>query len=425
MKLLKRVVLIFCFAISIGFFSFHYLTEGRVPVADYIGTASVFFFYWLISKLFDKITQLEEAKRLLLEQRLEESENRYTSLFLNNTDAVLSFDLKGNLVQTNPATEKITGYTLEELQEIGITSLILSDNVGRKLRKFSKTIKGEPQEGELCIVHKNGKTVHINLKMIPIVMNNQITGVYGIAKDISESKQTEELIRQSEKLAAVGQLAAGVAHEIRNPLTTIKGFIQYLRPKIGPYHTDIMLAELDRINFIVGEFLVLSKPQKTQFKEHRLESIVENVILFLESQANLSKIQFISHFNTQATVTCDENQLKQVFINLLKNAMESMPNGGQVRVELKAANDNLACVRIQDEGCGIPESQIKRLGEPFYTTKEDGTGLGLMVSQRIIQNHGGHLIIDSQPHQGTTASVFLKSACHSPNFVDAVQDGII
>ncbi len=421
MKFYKLIVLGFCCIITIGYFSFHLLTEGKIPLADFIGVGWVIFFYWIISRLFDKINQLEETKRLLLEQRLEESENRYASLFINNTDAILSFDMKGNLVQANPATETITGYALEELRETRIISLVVAQDVERMLELFKKTINGQPQENEISIVHKNGNLVHINLKMIPIMIKNEIIGVYEIAKDITESKHTEELIRQSDKLAAVGQLAAGVAHEIRNPLTTIRGFIQFLQHKIDRHHVDIMLTELDRINFIVSEFLVLSKPQKVYFKENQLEKIMESVILFLESQANMRKIQFLTQYQIQAIVTCDENQIKQVFINLLKNAMESMPNGGQVRVEIKAVNEDMVGVCFHDEGYGIPQSQIKRLGEPFYTTKEDGNGLGLMVSQRIIQNHGGYLTIESEPHRGTTVHVLLKSACHSPKFVDSIN----
>lgn len=220
----------------------------------------------------------------------------------------------------------------------------------------------------------------------------------------------EELLRRSEKLTTVGQLAAGVAHEIRNPLTTLRGFLQMQQHSktVNPLHTDIMLSELDRINLIVSEFLILAKPQAVNFQIKDVRFTLGDVVSLLDSEAHLHNIEFSVHFSLEAIlVHCEENQLKQVFINILKNAMEAMPSGGQIKLMLYSDEPHLAVIRVIDEGEGISQERMQKLGEPFYTNKEKGTGLGLMISQRIIEAHKGCLQIESEVGKGTVVTITL------------------
>ena len=170
-----------------------------------------------------------------------------------------------------------------------------------------------------------------------------------------------------------------------------------------------MLSELDRINFIVSELLVLAKPQATHFKPQDLRSLIFNVITLLESQANLDNIQFKTLFqeNISYTIHCEENQLKQVFINLLKNAMEAMSFGGEILVKSRRYKDSEILLQIIDQGCGIPQDQIPKVGDPFFTTKENGTGLGLMVTNRILEAHHCKMEIQSQWGVGTIVNLFF------------------
>ena len=257
----------------------------------------------------------------------------------------------------------------------------------------------------------NDETIDIEISSIRIDHYMGKSVLLSVLRDLTARKHEEEFIVQTEKLSVIGQLAAGVAHEIRNPLTTLKGFTKLLQREVGdryPY-LPVMEAELDRINFIVNEFMSLSKPHLTSFRLSHVGDIASSVIQFLEAQANLSNVSFRIRCEEQLPpIDCDENQLKQVFINIIKNAMDAMPEGGTVEISVSAdTSSGRLCVKIEDDGPGIDEQVVARLGEPFFTTKATGTGLGLMICKRIIAGHGGTLSIGSALGAGTTVTIML------------------
>lgn len=236
--------------------------------------------------------------------------------------------------------------------------------------------------------------------------------ILSIGRDITErKKQTEQLLQKSEKLALLGQMAAGIAHEIRNPLTSIKGFVQLFKTETHKKeYYDIVLSELDRINDIVGEFLVLAKPTAAVFAEKDVKVLIKDVVTLINTQSILNNVQIFVEFECDLPkISCEENQLKQVFLNLLKNAIEAMPNGGNIDVKVTVKEEGKISIQIIDQGIGIPKDRIPTLGEPFYTTKEKGTGLGLMTCYKIIESHNGQLTIDSAVNEGTTIEIILPT----------------
>ncbi|MED1015195.1 PAS domain-containing protein [Bacillus atrophaeus] len=251
------------------------------------------------------------------------------------------------------------------------------------------------------------RLIYTEMVCIPTTFFGE-TAVQVILRDISERKQTEELMLKSEKLSIAGQLAAGIAHEIRNPLTAIKGFLQLMKPTMegNEHYFDIVFSELSRIELILSELLMLAKPQQHAYKEHlNLKKLISEVTALLETQANLNGIFIKTAFQRESIfINGDQNQLKQVFINLIKNAVESMPDGGTVEIDT-TEDEHSVHVTIKDEGEGIPEKVLKRIGEPFLTTKEKGTGLGLMVTFNIIENHQGTIQVDSKPEKGTAFKI--------------------
>jgi signal transduction histidine kinase len=217
-------------------------------------------------------------------------------------------------------------------------------------------------------------------------------------------------LRQKEKLAVIGQMAAAIGHEIRNPLSSLKGFTQ-LQQERNPNTNDfypIMIQEIDRINYIVNDLMTLGKPKALQFSKVSIEEIIAYTLSITQQ---MSERQGVSIETTMAgplpPIDSDGKQLKQVFINLIKNAIESMHDGGKIEIKVKVVADNKMEISIQDEGYGIEDQNIINLGEPFYTTKKDGTGLGLMVTNQIIGDHKGDFTIESSPGKGTKVVVTL------------------
>lgn len=231
-----------------------------------------------------------------------------------------------------------------------------------------------------------------------------------IVRDITERTVTTELLKKLDTLNAVGQLAAGVAHEVRNPLTVIKGFMQLLQQEVGKdkEYLSLMLSEISSIEKVIQEFLSIAKPNATVFEPKNLCAILDNVVDLISTQATMNNIRITLNIDDEnLLVECCEIQLKQVFNSILQNSIEAIQNGQEIVISVKKHNSTEVKICILDKGVGIPSERIKRLGEPFYSTKEKGTGVGLMMSYRIIESHGGKISIKSQVGKGTTVTLFF------------------
>ncbi|MEH7314940.1 PAS domain-containing sensor histidine kinase [Priestia megaterium] len=349
-----------------------------------------------------------------IEQRLKDNEQLYRSLVENNTDAIINLDLNFNILSVNEATEKITGYCKEELVKKPFRDLVDKEDQTKVTENFIGASKGKTSRIEMSGIHKKGHSILLDVKSEPIRINEKLVGIFAVVRDITAVKEKEELIRKSEKLSVVGELACAVAHEVRNPLTSLKGFIQLLQYKNinnedqDKHYYDIMLTEIERINLIVSEFMMLSRPQAITYQNKNVVSLLVDVITLLETIAIMKNIEVTREFESNISlVKCEGNQIKQVFINIFKNAIEAVPNNGKIHIKVEKWKNNRICISFSDNGNGIPNDLIGRLGEPFYTTKEKGTGLGLMVCYKIIEEHGGRINIKSEMNQGTTVDIIF------------------
>ncbi|GLB60007.1 ATP-binding protein [Cytobacillus sp. NCCP-133] len=225
----------------------------------------------------------------------------------------------------------------------------------------------------------------------------------------SLTKVFQEL-RQTEKLAAVGQMASVVGHEVRNPLSSLKGFTQ-LQMERHPEDRDryqIMIEEIERINLIADDLMFLSRPRQPVFEPLELDFLVGYVISIMKEQGSNHNVKITAEdLANFPKVECDEKLMKQVLINLVKNAIESMPDGGTITISAKMLQGQRVLIRVKDEGCGIMAENINRVGAPFYTTKPDGTGLGLMVTSQIVEEHGGEIEFESEVGKGTAVSLTI------------------
>jgi signal transduction histidine kinase len=222
--------------------------------------------------------------------------------------------------------------------------------------------------------------------------------------------QTEEQLRRADRLSALGELSAGMAHEIRNPLGAIKGAVEILK---DDYTTDeakyefiqILLKETDRLNHIVQEFLGFARPKQPEFQQADLNEVIESVLTLTTQEVRKTAVQVDKKLDPSiGKRSLDAGMLKQAFLNLILNAIQAMPGGGVLTVESRLLGDALE-VKIADTGIGISEENRKKLFSPFFTTKKNGTGLGLAITYRIIENHRGRIDVVSEPGRGTTFTV--------------------
>jgi two-component system, sporulation sensor kinase E len=352
---------------------------------------------------------ITEKKEMAL--KLAESQQQYKSLFEYSPDIVYMMDLGGTITNLNPQYDVITGFKREEAIGKNVKQL-LPKSYKRYLPKFISTVVEEikPVMYELYIPHANGNRIILQCTSLPMIINGNITGIIGYGSDVTTLRDAEERLRRTEKLSIVGELSASVAHEIRNPLTSLKGFVQLLQmeDEKHQFFYQIMLDELNRINDIVGELLLLAKPQLLKYTKADLQKLLMDVISLLNTEASLYNVQIESLFpKNDIWIECEPNQLKQLFINLIKNSIEASQNGGTVSIILEQIENSHVLISIKDNGCGISKERLEKIGEPFYSSKEKGTGLGLTVSFKIVQSHQGNIQFDSQKNQGTSVQISL------------------
>lgn len=351
------------------------------------------------------------TRRKSMEEALKKSEEQYRLIADHMTDIIGLLDIQGNIQYISPSVEKITGLPESFFNGKNILELTHPEETHSVCDKFQLMMGQKQPVQMICrLMASEGYVRSYEIKAIPIIENDQVARILAVARDISEKLMTEELLRNSEKLSVIGQLAAGIAHEIRNPLTSLRGFLQLLKNQSieNQAYYDVMLSELDRINYIASELLVLSKPQMTSFRKNELISMLKSVLTIIETQAIMNNVQIFTDFQFDIMyINCEDNQLKQVFMNILKNGIEAMPDGGEFVIHASKIDTEHILLRFIDKGCGIRKEILPKLGEPFYTTKENGTGLGLMVSKKIIIEHNGSLFVTSEEGKGTTVEIIL------------------
>ncbi|MCM3630307.1 ATP-binding protein [Paenibacillus glycanilyticus] len=346
-----------------------------------------------------------------MELSLNESEYQYRLIAENTSDLIVVMDPDHSIRYLSPSHAFVLGYTNLAQDRAELDRIISEEDTAVFDQTVRKILEQKASQSmEIRFRHQDGRLIPFDSLCKPVEgRKGRIEHIVIISRDISERKKAEEFLLQSEKLSVVGELAAGVAHEIRNPLTTIKGFLQLYKlenPSIK--YGDLLQDELDRIELITSELLSMAKPQAALYTLANVKDVIEQTLEFLTPQALLSNIEFNREYQGEYfPVMCVKNQLKQVFLNLFKNAIESMPNGGKIRIGLQTDTNGECLITIQDQGCGIPEEHLHRLGQPFYSLKEKGTGLGLMISHKIIKQYHGRIAYHSKVSEGTRIEIRL------------------
>jgi two-component system cell cycle sensor histidine kinase/response regulator CckA len=371
----------------------------------------------------------EVTARKQAEQALRESEERYRDLVENAHDIIFSHDLNGNYTSVNRAGEQITGYTHEECLRLNITDTIAPEHVSKAREMMAKKLAGEKGTAyEVDILAKDGKRVAVEVNTKLTLQDGVPVGVQGIARDMTERKQLEEQLRQSQKMEAIGQLAGGVAHDFNNLLTAINGYSSLALQRLDDsspvksYLEEVKKAG-DRAANLTRQLLAFGRKQILQPLAINLNGVVSDMNKMLRRLIG-EDIVLTARLNSDVgKVMADPGQIEQVLVNLIVNARDAMPRGGNLTIETNNVEldeeygskhvgvpaGRYVLLAVSDTGEGMSEAVRQRIFEPFFTTKEKGkgTGLGLSTVYGIVRQSGGNIWVYSEPGEGTTFKVYL------------------
>lgn len=324
-------------------------------------------------------------------------------------NGLISIDESGAITTINQTASEI----------IGIDP---SDAEGRSISEVLKN--GECDIQEVMVTDRPVVEKEITFKRregnIPLSISastlkdeeGKVIGAVVVIRDLQEIKELQEKVKRTERLASLGRLAAGIAHEIRNPLSSIRGFAKYFQGKFDPKTKDIkyaeaMVDEIDRLNRIIEALLDFARPAEPKLKPHSIADILDHTLQLIQADIDAESMKVVKDIQDGIPdVMVDRDQMIQAILNILLNAVEAMDRYGQITLSASIESDNLR-IDISDTGSGISEEDMAKVFDPFFTTREKGTGLGLAIVHKIVENHNGEIRVDSIMGKGTTFTILL------------------
>lgn len=326
-------------------------------------------------------------------------------------DGIISLDLDGRILTWNHSCERIFGYTAEEIIGKYVTSLSLPNNIYEHSQVMNKIFTDGYAQLETLRQHKNGKLLNIFLSSSLIKDEKGVPfAISSVYQDITERKYMEIEIARLDRLNLIGELAAGISHEVRNPMTVIRGYIQLFLSKaeFSGYRNQLntIIEELDRANSIITEFLTIGKNSNTNMQKHNLNSSISSLLPLIEAEALRQDKTIVTCLEDIPNLIMNKEEIRQLLLNLVRNGLEAMPNGKTLSIKTYVHNQQVF-LEIKDQGHGISLEVYEKIGTPFFTTKEDGTGLGLAVCYGIASRHNASISIETSP-SGTTFFVCFK-----------------
>ncbi len=366
------------------------------------------------------------AERYQLARRDLEVQQRHLSdvqafrdlIFESVGTGLIGVDPEHRVTAFNRAAEAITGVAAA--QALGQPwASIFGGAVDLEAVRAAVAGGGQSQRHEIQLRRRDGRVVPVGISFWLLKSGEGgAAGVIGVCQDLSSIKQMEERVRQADRLATVGRLSANIAHEIRNPLASVSGAIEVLARELPPDTTrsrlvEIVLRESERLNRLISDFLEYARPAPLTLVDVDAAKVLDEVLLLLEHRPLPAGVKVIREYGKSLGIRADPQQLRQALWNLCINAVQSMPDGGELRVGGRRRQESREApalsIWVTDSGQGISEKDLPHIFEPFYSTKAEGSGLGLALVYRIVQDHGGDVDVRSWPGTGTTFTLSLPA----------------
>jgi two-component system sensor histidine kinase PilS (NtrC family) len=373
-----------------------------------------FLAFTVVSALVNHLGEQLRLKGKELRQKqldYEKLEAFHQNIIQSLDSGLITTDRYGKISFLNRTAHRILGIDKHPGISMDLDSLLSPATVssGAEPSTWEDVSKRE----ETTLKRADGEVIHLGLSKSPLRdMHGAVVGSILIFQDITRIKDMEEQIRRADRMVSIGQMAAGIAHEIRNPLASHTGSMQVLKEEMTLSDGDsdlmnIILRESERLNQLVTDFLLFAQPPKSEFSLITLSELVDETLQMLRNSPQFNgHISLSTTFSHEARVLGDPHQLKQVFWNLFLNAVQEMNGGGELAVVVEQEKDSIKLC-VSDTGKGVAAQDREKIFEPFFTTKESGTGLGLAIVHRIVETHGGKIRVDSEIGRGTTFTLCL------------------
>jgi two-component system, sporulation sensor kinase E len=367
-----------------------------------------------IHKALEKLGKMDHDQIRSLIVRMSEENDLLGMILESMTDGIIVTDRDHRIMLSNKSAERLFPFATDEITERVLWECIAD----RELAAFfSSNLRNQEKVSDREFTLDGSPPRILSVSLLPLVRGGSVQGNLVHIEDVTEKRSKEARLRRAESLASLTTLAAGVAHEIKNPLGSMGIHLQLIQKKIGgkdcieakdiAQHLGVMGEEVDRLNRIVVDFLFAVKPMDTRLEDGDINRVIEELLEFVQPELDQAGVKIESNLSmTLPLLRIDARYVKQALLNLIKNAVAAMPGGGVLRVDTLRAGDDVQ-VRISDTGSGIPEEIMDKIFEPYFTTKPFGTGLGLTIVFKIVKEHFGDISVTSRPGEGTTVTLAL------------------
>jgi two-component system, sporulation sensor kinase E len=383
-----------------------------------------------IHKALEKLGKMDHDQIRSLIVRMSEENDLLGMILESMTDGIIVTDRDHRIMLSNKSAERLFPFAMDDIMERILWECIAD----RELAAFfSSNLRNQEKVSDREFTLDGSPPRILSVSLLPLVREGSVQGNLVHIEDVTEKRSKEARLRRAESLASLTTLAAGVAHEIKNPLGSMGIHLQLIQKKIAgkdcieakdiAQHLGVMGEEVDRLNRIVVDFLFAVKPMDTRLEDGDINRVIEELLEFVQPELDQAGVQIESNLSTSLPLLrIDARYIKQALLNLIKNAVAAMPGGGVLRVDTLRTGDDVH-VRISDTGSGIPEAIMDKIFEPYFTTKPFGTGLGLTIVFKIVKEHFGDISVTSRSGEGTTVTLALPVPQKEKILIDYKGDG--